>query len=347
MRVKHAKNIARQWVTEHAASNPGFAGAFLHGSINWLTDEDDLPATSDVDVMIVLTDSEPPAKLGKFEYQGVLLEISYLPFEQAQSPETVLSQSHLAGSFHVNSIIADPTGHLTRLQIAVANDYARRDWVYTRCQAVEARLLRYVDSVSEATAFHDQVIRWVFATGLTTHILLVAGLKNPTVRRRYMAVQELLAGVDRLEFHESLLALLGCAEMTPARVAYHLEPLPAVLNAAASVLKSPFPFASDIQPDAHPIAIDGSQKLIVSGFHREAVFWIVVTYSRCMIVLDEDAPPAAYAQYDPGFRELLSDLGITSFVDLQQRSAQIKDFLPHIWAVAAAIMAANPEIQDE
>jgi hypothetical protein len=81
MRVRHAKEIARRWVSETASSIPGFAGAFFHGSANWLPDEAALPATSDLDIMVVLDAPDPPIKPGKFGYQGVLLEVSYLPGE--------------------------------------------------------------------------------------------------------------------------------------------------------------------------------------------------------------------------------------------------------------------------
>src|SRR5436309_12495083 len=99
MRVKDAKAVARQWVMEEASTAPGFAGAFYHGSTNWLPDDAVLPATSDVDIMVVLADPSPPAKRGKFRYRDVLLEVSHLPQEQLQSPDLILGQYHLAGSF--------------------------------------------------------------------------------------------------------------------------------------------------------------------------------------------------------------------------------------------------------
>ncbi|MBI3971586.1 MAG: hypothetical protein HY332_09890 [Chloroflexi bacterium] len=58
--------------------------------------------------------------------------------------------------------------------------------------------------------------------GVTTYVLLAAGLKNPTVRKRYVAARELLAEYGRLDFHEPFLALLGCAEMDRERVEHHL-----------------------------------------------------------------------------------------------------------------------------
>jgi len=345
MIVKEAKEVARQWVIEQASEATGFYGAFYHGSTNWLPDEAPFPPTSDLDVMLVFADP-PPVKLGKFIYRGVMLEISYLPMDQLQSPESILGQSHLAGSFKGPSIISDPSGQLTKLQAAVSKDYAKREWVYRRCQHARDKILRNLQGLNESAPFHDQVLPWLFATGVTTHILLVAGLKNPTVRRRYMAVRDLLADYGHLDFYETLLALLGCARMSRERVEEHLAALSAVFDATKAVIKTPFFFASDLSDIARPIAIDGSRALIERGYHREAIFWLVATYSRCQKVLYHDGPVEMQARFNPGYRQLLADLGITAFADLQQRSQQVKESLPQVWSVAEAIMAANPDIED-
>ena len=179
MLVKDAKAVARQWVLEEAGRIPGFWGAFYHGSTNWLPDDAALPATSDVDVMVVLDDPNPPHKPGKFIYRDVLLEVSYLPRDQLQSAELILSQSHLAGSFRTASIIADPSGQLTKLQERVARDYAKRRWVTKRCEHARDKILGNLRGLDEAAPFHDQVTGWLFAAGVTTHVLLVAGLRNP------------------------------------------------------------------------------------------------------------------------------------------------------------------------
>ena len=343
MLVKTAKAIARQWVMTEATKLSGFAGAFYHGSTNWLPDDASLPATSDLDIMVVFAD--PPAvKLGKFIYQDVLLEVSYLPSDQLRSAETVLGQYHLAGSFHSASVIADPGGELTKLQAAVAASYAKHYWVEQRCADARNRILGNLASVKETAPVHDQVTAWLFGTGVTTHVLLVAGLRNPTVRRRYVAGRELLAEYGYLAFHEKLLDLLGCATMSRTQVEAHLTALTTVFDVVKTVIKTPFFFASDLNDLSRPIAIDGSLELIEQGLHREAVFWIVATYCRCLKVLAEDAP-ARYAQFMPGFQYLLADLGITSFTELQQRGEQVKAFLPELWRVAEAILAANPQIE--
>lgn len=343
MLVKTAKMVASQWVAEEAANLPGFAGAFYHGSTNWLPDDAVLSATSDLDIMVVFAD--PPAvKLGKFLYHSVLLEVSYLPSDQLRSAETVLGQYHLAGSFHGDSVIADPTGMLTKLQAAVAAEYAKRQWVYRRCEDARNRILRNLASIKADDPVHDQVMAWLFATGVTTHVLLVAGLRNPTVRRRYVTVRELLVEYGQVAFHERLLDLLGCAKMDRAQVEGHLAALTAIFDVAKTVIKTPFFFASDLTDLSRPIAIDGSQELIEQGLHREAIFWIVATYARALKVLHQDAPEQ-YAQFMPGFQRLLADLNVTSFTDLQRGSEAVKAFLPELWCVAAAILTANPQIQ--
>ena len=338
--------MARQWVLEEASATPDFVGAFYHGSTNWLMDDAELPATSDVDVMVVLDDPNPPLKPGKFIYCDVLLEISYLPSDQLQSPELVLGQYHLAGSFQSPSIILDPSGQLTRLQAAVARDYAKRRWVRRRCEHARSRILAGF-SLREPDPFHDQVVGWLFPAGVTTHVLLVAGLKNPTVRSRYVAVRELLTDYSRLDFYESLLELLGCAQMSRVRAQHHLTVLSEAFDAAKAVVETPFFFASDISDIARPISLGGSQELIARGDHREAIFWMVATYSRCQKVFHHDAPAELRKRYDRGYRELLGDLGITSFLDLWRRYAEVEAFLPRLWDVAEAIMAANPEIEDD
>lgn len=341
--VRDAKEIARQWVSEEGSGLPNLVGAFFHGSVNWLPDDAPLPATSDVDVMIVLDDPAPPRKPGKFRYRNVLLEVSYLPSDQVRTADQVLGLSHLAGSFHTASVILDPSGHLTRLQAAVARDYAKRRWVLRRCEHVREKMLTGF-RLDEADLFPAQITAWLFPTSLTTHLLLVAGLRNPTVRTRYLAARELLADYGRLDVYETSLELLGCARMTQARAREHLDALAAAFDSAKGVTSSPFFFAADISDAGRPVALDGSRELISRGDYREAIFWITATYSRCQLVFHHDAPHL-FDQFAAGYRELLTDLDIASFADLQRRRDAVVRALPALWAVAEEIISTNPLIE--
>lgn len=196
-----------------------------------------------------------------------------------------------------------------------------------------------------AAPLHDQVTSWVFPAGVTTHVLLTAGLRNPTVRLRYLAARELLTEYGRAGFHEELLRLLGCADLTRERVARHLEAMTAVFDATVPIAVTPFFFSSDITALARPIAVDGSRDLVERGLQCEAVFWIAATYARCLKVLAADAPETVRA-FAGGFADLIGDLGVTTPADLRGRARDVVGFLPRLRAVTEEILAGNPGIAD-
>lgn len=344
--ANQARDAASQWVRDVAQHVPGFVGALLHGSINWLGDDAILSETSDLDVVVVLSGSDLPPIVGKFQYWDVLLDVSHLPITELRSAEVILANSHIAGSFRGASIIMDPSGVLARLQTAVSRDYAQHYWVMRRCEHARDKILTFLGQVNTSNPFHDQVLPWLFGTGVTTHVLLVAGLKNPTVRRRYVAVHDLLTEYGRLDIQEDLLKLLGCADMEREQVEHHLDAMTAAFDAARTVIDKPFFFASDISDIARPIAIDGSREMIEAGFHREAMFWITATYSRCQKVLRHGGTPESRERFAPGYRALLADLGIATYADLDARCEQVRRFLPRLQEIAETIAAANPEIEN-
>lgn len=345
MKVEQARETARRWVIEEASGIPAFCGAYTAGSTNWLPDDADLATTSDFDIMVVLTDPNQASRRGKFRYRDVLLEASYLRDDQLRSSDVVLSDYHLAPSFRTTNILLDPSGHLTALRATVCRDYAKRQLVRQRCANARDSSLRHLGSINEGTPLHDQVIAYLFGAGVTTHVLLAAGLRNPTVRARYVALRELLVDYDLVEFHETILELLGSARMSRERVARHLDTLTDSFDAAAKAIKTPFPFASDLSDIARPIAIDGSLELIDRGYHREAMFWIAVTHSRCQKVLSSDALGELPQKFSDSYRDLLGDFGITSSADVRRRGMEVERLLPRVWEAAERIMGANQQIE--
>jgi hypothetical protein len=59
----------------------------------------------------------------------------------------------------------DPLGHLAPLLTVVSPDYAKRQWVRRRCVNAWDKILRYLRSINEEAALHDQVIACLFAAG--------------------------------------------------------------------------------------------------------------------------------------------------------------------------------------
>lgn len=347
MRVNQARDAARRWAIEEASRIPGFCGAYTAGSTNWLSHDAELSTASDLDIMVVLADQNHARRRHKFIYRDTFLEVSYLGNDQLQSPDQVLSDYHLAPSFRTTNILIDPSGHLAALLAIVRRDYAKREWVCKRCTNARNKVLQYLESIREEAPLHDQVMAWLFAAGITTHILLVAGLRNPTVRTRYVEVQEMLADYDHLDFHESLLELLGVVRMSRERVCKHLVALTEIFDRAICTIKTPFPFATDINENARPVAIDGSLEMIERGYHREAMFWIAVTHSRCQKVILCDSPGEMTRTFRDSYRELASDLRVPSFTDVRRRCVEVERILPDVWQLAEAIIAANQEIESD
>jgi hypothetical protein len=333
-------------MAEEASRVPGFCCAYTAGSTNWLSDDADLPTTSDVDIMVVLEEPNEGVGRRKFHYCNVLFEVSYLWQNQFQSPTRILSDYHLAPSLQSTTTIFDPLGLLAPILVSVSTEYRKRHWVQQRATNARDKVLRFLQSVNGEATLHEQVIRCLFAAGITTHILLVAGLRNPTVRARYRNVRELLVEYGHDEFQETLLNLLGSARISRERVKRHLATLSDVLDAARVAIKTPFPFASDVSDDARAITKDGILKLIEQGYHREAMFWVGIMHSRCQKILWSDAPGLLSQSYKNSFHELAWDLGLPASAAVRQRCVEIERALPQVCSLAQTIARANPEIEN-
>jgi hypothetical protein len=343
MKVGHARVAATEWVQKYASRMTGFQGAYFSGSTIWQADDAEMPSTSDIDVMVIIDESEPPPKLGKFVYRESLIEVSYLSWNQLASADEVLTSYHLANSFRVDTIIADPSGQLRRLQKQVSRQFSEIQWVRRRCENVRQKIENGLQGIDTLAPMHDQVTQWLFSTGVTTHLLLVAALRNPTVRLRYLAARHLLIEYGFDDFYPELLKLLGCADLTPGRVEHHVHELAQTFDTAAVESRTPFLFSTDITAAARPIVIDGSRELIRSGYHQEAVFWIVATFARCHKILAADAPHLQRT-LAPAFDEVIADLGITSADTILKRSENVLQFLPKLWEITEQILFANPLI---
>jgi hypothetical protein len=343
MKVGLARAMAMDWVMQNASREDDFIGAYFSGSTIRLPDDAQMSPSSDIDVVVVSSQAESPLKLGKFVYRDTLVEVTNLSSNQLASVEEVLTSYHLAGSFQIDTIIADPTGLLHKVQTYVARHFNELGWVRRRCENARQRIENGLQGLDISAPLHDHVTGWLFPTGVTTHVLLVAALRNPTVRLRYLAAREVLMEYGFEDFYPELLELLGCTHLTPQRVMHHLDTLARTFDVAAAEAKTPFFFSTDITALSRPIAIDGSRKLIQSRDHHEAIFWIVATFARCHKILAADAPELQRA-LQPDFDAIIADLGITSAKDISSRAEDTLRFLPKLWEVTEVILHANPGI---
>lgn len=338
MSVRDAKEIARHWSEHEARKIPGFVGTYLTGSTAWKDEAEIHPASSDIDVIVVIDAETLPEKLGKFANRSGLLEVGFVTLAEITEIDTILADYHLAGSFRKPTTICDPTGKITEIQTAAAAQYADAEFVLHRLKHARQNALSFQDGYASAVTLHDQVTSLFFAAGVTTHMLLTAALENPTIRRRYIAARAVLDRIDKHGLHEDLLATLGSRDLDAVAVQKHLDRLALQFDFAGSILTTPYRFAADMAPDARAVAIGGTQEMIDQGFHREAMFWLLAVYSRCRAVISVDAEAAMLARFDFGYWRMLNSVGITSHADMDRRADQVLKDIDHVMEVSSKII---------
>ena len=337
MLIKEARAAAADWVRRHGAR-----AAFYTGSSLDLPDSAELSAASDLDIVVVV-DGAAPAKIGKLLHRGVRLDVSFLDRRELANPDLVARIHYLAPSFRSErAIIVDADGELRAVHDHVAPIFARSDVVWGRCENVLSRMLSGLSRVGEPASWPTQLLGWLFPISLPTQLLLVAGCRNPTVRLRYLRVRELLVDHQLAERYPALLEQLGCLAVTPATVLDHLDRLASAFDAAAAV-PTDLAFAGDLSIDSRSVAIDGTRRLVQQGDHREAVFWLMVTFARCQLTLDLAADPVPADHHRPLLAAAAVDLlGVSEPADLQRRARSTEQCLPELTSTARRIITELP-----
>lgn len=334
MRVGAARAVAVDWVREKADRDATIEGAFFSGSTVGLPDDALLPASSDVDVLLVR--DGPAGKVGKFRHRGVLLEVSTVTWDELGGPADVLGSWVFAPFFRTDAVIVDPTGRLAAIRERVSAGYADPVWVRRRCAGVRRRIEVGLRRLDGGAPLHEQVLGWVFPTSVLALLPVVAGLRDPTVRRRYVRAREVLAAYGMAERYPELLATLDGGGVGPARVREHLAGLAVTFDEAARVARTRFPFSGDVTAAGRPVVVDGGAELVGAGAHREAMFWVVVSYARCHAILAADAPGRERV-LRPAFEAAVADLGVASAADRRRRADAVLAALPGWQAVADVI----------
>lgn len=343
MKVRKAKEIAREWVCAYAQGKKWFKGAYFSGSAAEQADTSYLAPHSDLDIMVVTSLEEPPLKIGKFRHKGVLLEVSYIPERALSSSEAVLSHYHIAHAFQTDTIIVDLEGFLKPLQKEVSRQFCQEQWVKRRLDDVRSKSERGLEQLHVKKPFHELVMNWLFPTGVVAHLFLVAALRNPTVRLRYLAAKEVLTSYQLEDVYEHLLSQLGCQHMDAKQSKRHLTALAHTFDVTVKLKKTPFFFSSDISQEARPLAVDGTEKLINEGHHREAIFWIIATFARCHMILAVDGPTSHKAEFGY-FQAALADIGIANHADLLKKAAYTRSEIGTMHEAALNILERNPAI---
>ena len=337
MLIKQAREAAEDWVRRAGVRAACYAGSSLE-----LGDSAELPAESDLDIIVVV-DAPALPKIGKLMHRGVRLDISFLDRHELADPDTVARIHYLAPSFRSErSIIVDGDGELRAIRDHVAPIFDRPDVVWSRCESVLRRMTIGMERIGEPAGWPTQLLGWLFPISLPTQVLLVAGCQNPTVRLRYLRTRELLVDHRRTELYPLLLEQLGCLAVAPTEVLDHLENLVPAFDAARAV-PTRSAFASDLSVANRPVAIDGTRRLVEQGNHREAVFWLMVTFARCQLTLDLAVDLGPADEHRPRLAAAAADLlGVREPADLQRRARSVGQWLPELTSTARRIITDLP-----
>jgi hypothetical protein len=301
MLAKHARETARRWVFEQGVAVPGFGGAFF--------------SSTDAAVTVVVDDEERQPEPVSLCYEGVGLEVSFISSLRIQCAVSVLCDARLADSFQEPNVLADPSGRLTALQERVAQEFANPRWVQVRCAEAIDTARGWLAGFDARDSLADQVRAWMSGMTETLGALLLAACREPVTRRPYAAVRELLAERGRLDYHEVLLYFLGSAGFSRYRVEAHLRGVEQACAVTAGDCRS----------------------LLDRGLHREAVFGLVVGYSRGLGRLASTG--ADVSAWESDFSSLLADLGVSSYEERRRRADRVLAGLPELWQVAGSLMA--------
>lgn len=335
----NARQVAQEWVETAGRHLPGFAGAWLAGSLAWLPDDALIPRWSDTDILIVLQGTNPP-KLGKLLYNDVLLEVSFLEFDAVADAARLAADYRVSCSFVQGTLLADPTGRLAEVRASLASGFFRPQAIEERIHQVrEASRSALTGEPSTSRSLPWQAM-WVFPAGLPTHMPLLAIGENPTVRRRYEKVHAVFAQAGRSDLYDDLLAATGYGDLTHDDVLAFWEATATAFDRASpySARATSF-FASDISPVARPISIDGTFAAIEAGHHREALFWLVATQARSLAIIEEVAPEAIDDRLQENFLALLNRLGLATAGERAAKSAAIVALLPAIEEFSLGLIA--------
>lgn len=310
MTTLQAIAAAKDWVCAQAAKMPGYCGAYLSGSVLERSADEIWPQDSDVDVVVVF-DGELPDKIGKFRRQGVLLEITLMMKDVFTDDAHVLSTHYLAFALNGGWVLDDPQGFLVPLAKRVQAAYMQPEWLMKRVESAGAIAYNHISALGNRAAEENIFMSCGFGPSAIALPILAAAGCNCTVRKRIPKAKNVLRKYGYADFCERLDEVIGCKGLMRADLLPHMEALERTYSIAMNTTgpSKDYPFRSDIRPDAWDVAIGGTYGMLMSDAPGDAVFWMIATFARCMVILHMDDIPA-YEACLPGMRAFAKTLGV-------------------------------------
>jgi hypothetical protein len=355
---REARLSAEVWVREEVKNVPEVVGAILAGSTRGRDPAAPHPAGSDVDIFIFVNAEVPndtveprgrfaPRKLG---YRGVVLEPSFHAAARIADPEEVLGDMSLAPAFTEPLIVADPSGRLRSLSASVGPEFRRRRHVQRRlAQAVKGVVAFGPRPCAPALpALRAPCWRNVaLAIGLVraANVPLVAALRYPTTRRAFVAAREVLAVGRHEDLADTLLRLLGSADLSRAAVEELVAELERAYDVAVEVRRTPVVADWNVSREVRELERAGIRELL-DGYHREALYQVMLLRTVVQGILENDGDEEVRAWSGAGYRRLLAALGIDGDEAFYARAEALQAFVPELRAGCEELLARAPGVFD-
>jgi hypothetical protein len=298
---------------------------------------------------MIIVDIEPndPIFSGKLRqrnqvFKGITLETTSSSFQDFSTPEQVLANFAYASHFSATDFLSDPSGELSRIQVAVAAQFARKKWVIKRIEGARDFTLWSLKSMQSGVR-SDRMLALVFAFVGITQIPIHADLRPPTGRRCGVILRDLLKDYGKQDVHESTLKFLGSRSMNRVDVERHLEDLSYTFDRVVEIAQSPS-LGDKVNKATRPVVIEAAWEVINDGFHREAMSWILSIRAMCQQTILRDAPEDEQENYAEQYMKLLAELGLHSEDDFQKRAEDGALLLDEVMQVAMQIVETNEKI---
>ncbi len=336
--------MAERWVAEEVARAPGETlGAFTHGSINWMADDDAFPASSDLDLAVVVPELDPERHHPrKRPYGGIAVEAFYLPRARLSSVEAVLADWAVAPNLAAGKVLFDRDDELAGLQRAVRPELARRHWVRQRYRALRDHALSFIAEFerSDSLLYLNGVANLVLRS--MAQMALLAALRNPTVKKALPKARDVLVAHDLAGEHQELLRLLRFSDLddeTILRVTGHCRQ--ALLD-ACQCLRTPFPGDNCVTVHGLPALDSDVPAWVAQGAGREIFLWVETVYVHALIALHNDAPAVVAAAAKRVYVEDMATIRSATPAEARERLLACRPALDRMLGVCDDLLGRSP-----
>lgn len=348
MDAGEVRRIAEKWVVDEIARAPGETlGVFTHGSVNWMADGDAFPASSDLDLAVVVAETDPVRHHPyKQSYGGIVIEAFYLPATRLSPVEAILADWVLGPNLAAGRVLFDREDRLTGLQQKIRREFPRRHWVRQRCRSLYEHALAIVTRFeqSDSLVYLNAVAN--LALRSMAQMALLAALRNPTVKKALLKAHEILTTYHVAGEYQELLRLLRFTDLddrTILRVTAHCR---RALMDACQVLRTPFP--GDNCVTMHGLtALDGDVPACVAqGAGRDIFLWVETVYTHALITLLNDAPAGMADAATRLYVEDMTTIRSSTVAEARARLLTCRPALDRMLGVCDDLVDRNLEAMD-